>query len=71
MIRRTQKFQIYLANEVADVAFLSTDLRHNFGSNVGMEIGVMLRGKGQHKSEIRICLRPCLHTFLHDIHGSD
>ena len=47
--RRTQKFEIYLANEGFGLAFLSTDLGHIFGTNVGIEIGVMLRGKRPHK----------------------
>ena len=47
--RRTQKVEIYLANEGSGLAFLSTDLGHIFGSNVGDEFGVMLRGKGPHK----------------------
>ena len=49
--RRTQKVQIYLANEGSGLAFLSTDLRHTFGSKVGNEFGVMLGGKGNHKTE--------------------
>ena len=49
--RRTQKVEIYLANEGSGLAFLSTDLGHIFGSNVGNEFGVMLRGKGPHKPE--------------------
>ena len=48
---RTQKVQIYLANEGSGLAFLSTDLGHIFGSNVGSEFGVMFRGKGPHKPE--------------------
>ena len=43
--RRTQKIEIYLANEGSGLAFFSTDLGHIFGSNVGKEFGVMLRGK--------------------------
>ena len=50
--RRTQKVEIYLANEGSGPAFFSTDLRHFFESNVGNEFGVMLRGKGPHKPEI-------------------
>ena len=50
--RRTQKVEIYLANEGSGLAFFSTDLGHIFGSNVGREFGVMLRGKGPHKSEL-------------------
>ena len=49
--RRTQKVEIYLANEGSGLAFFSTDLGHIFGSNVGNEFGVMLRGKGPHKPE--------------------
>ena len=49
--RRTQKVEIYLANETSGLAFFSTDLGHIFGSNNGKEFGVMLRGKGPHKPE--------------------
>ena len=49
--RRTQKVEIYLANEASGLAFFSTDLVHIFGSNVGIEFGLMLRGKGPHKPE--------------------
>ena len=45
----TQRVEIYLANERSGKAFFSTDLGHIFGSNVGNEFGVMLRGKGPHK----------------------
>ena len=48
---RTQKVEIYLANEGSGLAFFSTDLGHIFGSNVGNEFVVMLRGKGPHKPE--------------------
>ena len=47
--RKTQKVEIYLANERSGLALFSTDLEHFFGSNVGYEFGVMLRGKGPHK----------------------
>ena len=47
--RRTQKVEIYLANEGSGLAFFSTDLGHTFGSNVGDEFGVMFRGKGPHR----------------------
>ena len=47
--RRTQKNEIYLSKEWSGPPFFSTDLGHNFGSNVGNEFGVMLRGKGPHK----------------------
>ena len=49
--RRTQKHEIYLANERYGLAFFSMDLGHIFGSNVENELGVMLRGKGRHKPE--------------------
>ena len=49
--RRTQKVEIYLAMERSGLAFFSTDLGQTFGSNVGNEFGVMLRGKGNHKPE--------------------
>ena len=51
MSRRTQKYEIYLANEGSGLAFFSTDLGHIFGSIVGNEFGVLLRGKGPHKPE--------------------
>ena len=43
--RRTQKTEIYLANEGSGLAFFSTDLGHVFGSNAGNEFGVMLSRK--------------------------
>ena len=49
--RRTQKVETYLANEGSGLAFFSTDLGHNFGSDVGNEFGVKLTGKGPHKSK--------------------
>ena len=49
MSRRTQNVEIYLANDGSGLAFFSTDLGHIFGSKVGNEFGVMLRGKGPHK----------------------
>ena len=36
--RRTQKVEIYLANEGSGLAFFSTDLGQIFGSNVGSEL---------------------------------
>ena len=47
--RRTQKVEIYLANEGSGLAFFSTVLGHIFGSIDGNEFGVLLRGKGLHK----------------------
>ena len=49
--RRTQKVGIYLANEESGLAFFSTDLGNIFRSNVGNEIGLMMRRKGPHKPE--------------------
>ena len=49
MSRRTQKVEIYPANEESGLAFVSTDLGHIFKSNLGNEFGVMLRGKRPHK----------------------
>ena len=49
--RKTRKVEIYLANEGSGLAFFSTDLENIFGSSVGNEFGVMLRGKGPHKLE--------------------
>ena len=47
--RKSQQVEIYLANEASGLALFSTDLGDIFGSNVGNEFGVMLRGKGPHK----------------------
>ena len=49
--RRTQKVEIYLANEGSGLAFFSRDLGHVFGNIVGIEFGLKLRGKGPHKPE--------------------
>ena len=49
--RRKHKVEIYLANERSGLAFLSTDLGHIFGGNVGNGFGVMLRRKGPQKPE--------------------
>ena len=49
--RKTQKVEIYLANEASGLVFFGTHLGHIFGSNVGNEFGVMLRGKGPHNPE--------------------
>ena len=50
--RRTQNVEIYRANEGSGLAYLSTDLGHIFGSNVGNEFGLLLRRKEPHKPEI-------------------
>ena len=51
VFRRTQKIEIYLANEGSGLAFFSTDLGHIFGSNVGNDFRVRLKVKGPHKPE--------------------
>ena len=56
MTRRTDKVRIYLVQERSSLAFCSIDLGFIFESNVGNELGVMLRRKGPHKSK-----------FAHDI----
>ena len=43
--RRTQKVEIYLANEGYGLAFFSTDLGHFFRINVRNELAVTLGGK--------------------------
>ena len=48
---RTQKVEIYLANAGSGLAFFSTVVGHIFGSNVGNEFGVMLRGKEPRQPE--------------------
>ena len=63
--RRRQKIETYLANEASGLAFYSTDLGHIFGSNVGNEFGVMLRGKGPHKPEFAYDI---VRIHSHDIH---
>ena len=47
--RRKQKIEIDHANEGYGPAFFSTNLRQIFGSNVGNEFGVMLRGEVPHE----------------------
>ena len=49
--RRRQKDRIYFGKDGSGPSFFSTDLGHVFGSNVGNEFEVILRGKGRHKSE--------------------
>ena len=43
--RRTHKVAIHLPKEKSDLDFFSKDLGHIFGSIVGNEFGVMMRGK--------------------------
>ena len=50
--RRTQNVEIYLATKGSGLPIYSTDLGHIFGSYVGNEFGVILRGKGPHKPDV-------------------
>ena len=49
--RSLQKNEIYVANERYGLAFISADLEHIFGSNVGNVFEVMLRRKGPHNPD--------------------
>ena len=61
--RRTQKVEIYPANEGSGLAFFSTDLGHIFGSNVGNDFGLMLRGKEPDKLEFAYDI-VCIHSLM-------
>ena len=61
--QRTQKVEIYLANERSSRAFFCADVGHILGSIVGIEFGVMLRGKGPHTSEFAYDL-VCIHSLM-------
>ena len=54
--RRSQKVVIILANDTSGLALCSADLGHIFGSNVGNQFGVLMKGKGPHEPQ-----------FAHDI----
>ena len=69
---RLEKVEIHLANERSGLAFLSTDLGHVFRSIVGIEFGIMLRGKWPHQPEfayniVRITLSWHTPTWLSTI----
>ncbi len=49
--RRTQKVEIHQAKEGSGLALFSAERGHIFRSNVGNELGVVLRGKRPHKTE--------------------
>ena len=51
MSRRSQKVEIYLADEGRGLALFSTRLEHIFGSNAGNELVVMFLGRGHNKLE--------------------
>ena len=61
--RKTQKGEIYLANEGSGLAFFSTDLGNVSDSNVADDFGVMLRGEGSHKPKLADNIVP-IHYFL-------
>ena len=48
---RMQKVVIMLAIDTSSLAFCITDLGHNFGNNVGNELGVLMIGKALHEPE--------------------
>ena len=64
MSRRTQKVEIYLANEASGLAFVSTNLGHISRSKVGKQLGLILRKK---HLKTWICLRQSPHTLSHNI----
>ena len=55
-LEKRKTLRLTLQTKRSGLAFFSTDLGHIFGSNVGIELGLMLRGKGPHKQD-----------FAHDI----
>ena len=61
--RRTQKVENYLENEGSGLTFFRTDLGPFFGSIVGNELLIMLRGKGPHKPEFAYDIVR-LHSFM-------
>ena len=60
---RTQKVEIYLANEGSGLAFFSMDLGHIFRRNVVNEFGVTLRGKGLHRPKFAYAIVR-IHSFM-------
>ena len=66
--RGTRKVEIYLTNEGSDLAFISTDMGHMFGSNVGNDFEVILKRKGPHKPEFAYDIA---RIHPHDIHRLD
>ena len=63
--RRTEKNEIYLANEGSGLAFVTTDVGHIFGSNFGNEFGVMLRGKVPNKTEFAYDIVRIQHLMIY------
>ena len=49
---RTQKVDIYFANEDSGLTIFSTDLGHIFGSIVGLEFWVLFKRKRRNKPEL-------------------
>ena len=68
-LRERKKLSFTLQMKALVLHFFRTDLGHIFGSNVGNELGVMLRGKGPHKPEFAYDIVP--HTLSHDTHRPD
>ena len=66
--RRKQKVGIYLAIEGSGLPIFSADLGRIFGSDVGNEFVVMLRGTGPQKPEFAYDI---VRIHCHDIHGPD
>ena len=60
--RKTEKVVICLASEGSGLALFFADLRQIFGSNVGNEFGVMLRGKRPHKQKFAYIVR--IHSLM-------
>ena len=61
--RRTQKVEVYLANEASGLAFFSTDMGYIFEINVGNEFGLMLRVKCPHEPEFAYDIVR-IHSFM-------
>ena len=61
--RITQNVDIYFEKEGYGLAFLIIDLGHNFSSNVGNEVGVIMRAKRPHKPEPAYDI-VCIHSFM-------
>ena len=61
--RRMQKIEIYLAKGGSGLACFNTDLGHFFGSKVGNEFVVCLRGNGPHKPDLAYDIVR-IHSFM-------
>ena len=63
MSRRTQKLEIYHANEGSGLALFITDQKHIFASEVRKKFGVTLRGRGPLKREFAYDI-VCIHCLM-------